>query len=407
MHILFLSDNFPPERNAAATRVYERACYWVKWGHKVTIVTSAPNFPEGKLFDGYKNKWYQVETMDGIKVVRVKTFIHSNTGVALRILDFLSYMVMAFVAGLFQKKIDVVVATSPQFFAAIGGWILSVVKRKPFVFELGDLWPASVVAVGAMKKSRMLCFLERIELFLYKRAAVIVALTKAFKKDLVERGIPQEKVEVIINGVDLNRYKPSKKDLILCKDYDLDNYFVAGYIGTHGMAQGLTNILDSAELLHDKKDIRFVFVGAGAERQHLIDIASQRRLDNVIFIPSQEKNAIAKFWSLCDMVLVHLRNNPVFKTVIPSKIFEAMAMGLPILLVAPQGEAKEIIDYEKAGVWVPAGNPKILSDTIMKLYSAPQKLRNYANNALIAASKYSREFQANKMLKVLEDVISK
>ena len=123
MKILFLSDNFPPERNAAATRVYERACYWTKWGHEVTILTCAPNFPEGELFSGYQNKWYQVEWMDGIRIVRVKTFMAKNSGFFLRVLDFVSYMIRAVIAGSFQNRPDVVMASSPQFFAAVGGWI--------------------------------------------------------------------------------------------------------------------------------------------------------------------------------------------------------------------------------------------------------------------------------------------
>ena len=150
MKILFLSENFPPESNAAATRVYERACYWADWGHQVTVITSAPNFPEGKLFSGYENKWKQFETMSGIRVVRVKTYIAANRGIAHRIFDFLSFMVTGFFAALKEERPDVIAATSPQFFTAVAGWAASAVRGIPFVFELGDLWPASIAAVGAM-----------------------------------------------------------------------------------------------------------------------------------------------------------------------------------------------------------------------------------------------------------------
>lgn len=176
MHILFLTENFPPERNAAATRVYERACYWVKWGHEVTVLTCAPNFPEGRVFPGYRNKWYQVEMVDGIRVVRLKTFITANEGIVLRTLDFLSFMGGAMVAGLFQKSPDVVISTSPQFFAAVGGWGLAGLRGKPFIFELGDLWPASIAAVGAMEQNEFLRWMERLELFLYRRSAAVIAL---------------------------------------------------------------------------------------------------------------------------------------------------------------------------------------------------------------------------------------
>ena len=151
MRILFLTENFPPETNAAATRVYERACYWASWGHEVTILTCAPNFPHGKLFDGYKNHWRKVEEMGDLRIVRVKTYVAANEGTFRRTTDFVSFMISAFFAGLFEKRPDVVVSTSPQFFAAVGGWALGVIRRSPFVFELGDLWPASIVAVGAMR----------------------------------------------------------------------------------------------------------------------------------------------------------------------------------------------------------------------------------------------------------------
>ena len=156
MHILFLSDNFPPERNAPASRVYEHACYWVRWGHRVTVITCAPNFPEGKVYAGYRNRWYQVEEVDGIRVVRVKTFIAKNEGVVRRTLDYLSFMVAGFGAGLLQLRPDVVVATSPQFFTSVAGWAVAALRRLPFVFELRDLWPASISAVGALQARKAL-----------------------------------------------------------------------------------------------------------------------------------------------------------------------------------------------------------------------------------------------------------
>ena len=162
MHVLFLTENFPPETNASATRVYERALYWVEWGHRVTVVTCAPNFPRGKLFPGYDNRWYRVAEISGIRVVRVKTFITKNQGVFLRTLDFLSFMASGSAAGLAQERPDVVVATSPQFFAAVAGWLVSAMRGVPFVFELGDLWPASIVAVGAIPGSAPLRWLEKL-----------------------------------------------------------------------------------------------------------------------------------------------------------------------------------------------------------------------------------------------------
>ena len=182
MRILFLTENFPPETNAAATRVYERACYWANWGHDVTIITSAPNFPQGRLYAGYRNRWYQTECMDGLKIVRVKTFIAPNSGTFLRPLDFLSFLFTAFAAGIVQPRAHVVSATSPQFFAAVAGWLVGLVRGVPFVFELGDIWPASITAVGAMNNNPALRLMERLEPFLYRRSDSVVALTRAFRE---------------------------------------------------------------------------------------------------------------------------------------------------------------------------------------------------------------------------------
>lgn len=406
MNILFLTENFPPERNAAASRVYERACYWVRWGHRVTVLTCAPNFPEGKVYEGYRNRWHQVEVMDGIRVVRVKTLIVRNEGVVLRTLDFLSFMIAAFIGGLVQARPDVVVATSPQFFTAVGGWVLSAVRGLPFVFELGDLWPASVSAVGAMKENFILRGLTRLELFLYHRSAKIVALSAAFKDNLTSRGVPAEKVGVVINGVDLARYAPRPCDPGLIKELGLEGCFVVGYLGTHGMAHALDRVLDAAELLRDRPAVRFLFVGAGAARASLVREASRRRLDNVVFVPAQPKEKMPAYWSVCDLALVHLKDTPLFTTVIPSKIFEAMGMGRGILLAAPEGEATRIVRETGSGVVVPPERPAVLADAVRELCHDKVSVQRLARNALLAAPRFSREKQACDMISVLEEVIA-
>jgi len=405
MKILFLTENFPPETNAAATRVFERSCYWAKWGHDVTILTSAPNFPQGKLHAGYQNRWRQVDGMDGLRVVRVKTYIAANRGAIRRTLDFLSFMVSAFIAGLFEKRPDVVVATSPQFFAAVGGWALGATRRVPFVFELGDLWPASIVAVGAMRPSLPVRLLEQLELFLYRRSASIVALTGAFKADLVGRDIQTGKIAVVPNGVDLWRYGARPKDRQLLAQWNLEGKFVIGYVGTHGMAHALMNVLYTAERLSEYNEICFLLVGAGAEREMLIREASNRHLDNVVFIAAQPKEQMPQIWSLCDVALVHLKNSSVFADVIPSKIFEAMGMGLPVLLAAPTGEASEIIRQDQAGIHVGAEDPGALADAIRKLVENPDVRGQFAQNSRRAALHHSREHQARHMMAVLDQVV--
>ena len=405
MKILFLTENFPPETNAAATRVYERALYWIRDGHAVTVLTSAPNFPEGKLFDGYANRWRHVEFIDGIRVVRVKTYIAPNKGVIWRTLDFISFMVSAFVNGLFEKRPDVICSTSPQFFAAVGGWMLAVCRRRPFVFELGDLWPASIVAVGAMKRSLALRLVEKLELFLYRRSAAVAALTHAFKRNLVSRGIDPQKIRVVRNGVDAGRYGVRPRDAELATARGLQDKFVVGYVGTHGMAHALDRVVKAADLLKDDDNIRILFAGAGAARDGLIEQARDLGLSNIVFLPMQPKDRVPDVWSLCDAALVHLKNDPAFTEVIPSKIFEAMAMGLPIVIAAPEGEATEIVAAEGAGVVVPPEDPAALAEAIRALHRGFEDRKKYAAHSLAATPRYSREKQASEMIEVFDAAI--
>lgn len=404
MRILFLSDNFPPEGNAPATRLYEHATRWVRAGHDVTVITCAPNFPEGRLFPGYRNAWRQVEWLDGIRVVRVKTYITANEGFLKRTLDYLSFMLMATVMSVFERRPDVVVATSPQFFCALAGWMVGVLKWRPFVFELRDLWPASIMAVGAMRKSLVIRLLERVELFLYRRADAIVSVTESFREDLVARGVPRGKIHVVLNGVDLDRYEPRERDAALAREFGLEGRFVAGYMGTHGMAHALPKVLEAAERLGHREDIAFFFAGSGAERARVEQLVAERGLRNVRLIPRQPKEAMPALWSLCDVAIVPLRDTPVFATVIPSKIFESMGMGVPILMSLPDGEATAIVRGTASGVCVPPEDPQAMAEAVVRLADAPLEMAALRRQARAAAPGFSREALASRMLGVLQQV---
>jgi colanic acid biosynthesis glycosyl transferase WcaI len=298
-----------------------------------------------------------------------------------------------------------VAATSPQFFAAVAGWAVGVCRRRPFVFELGDLWPNSISAVGAMKKGALLSLMEKVELFLYRRSAAVAALTQAFEDNLVSRGIPAEKIHVVLNGVDLPRYGPRLKDATLSTDWDIGDKFVIGYLGTHGMAHGLMNVLKAAEKLADEQDILFLFVGAGAEREMLLAEAERRGLTNVMFQPAQPKEKMPEIWSLCDVALIHLKDSPAFADVLPSKIFEAMGMGLPILLVSPDGEASRLLAKRQAGVWVQAGDPAAMAAAVADFKNDREKTKTYAEASLEAAPFHSREAQAKEIMAVFDTVV--
>lgn len=402
MRILFISDNYPPEVNAIATRVSERARYWIEEGHQLTVITCAPNFPQGRLYDGYRNHWYHEEDSKGVRVVRVKSFIAPNRGVYLRILDHLSFMMASFIAGLVQPRPDVVVATSPPLFVAVSGWAISAIRRLPFVFELADLWPGFFPAVGIMKRGALFRALEKLELFLYRRSRAVVALTNSFKNDLVKRTIDPAKIEVVRNGVELARYRPQARDEELTRVLGLKNEFVVGYIGTHGMAQGLSNVIEAAALLDEDAGIRFLFVGDGAERKHLIELSESRGLSNVSFLPPRPKDEMPRYWSLCDAALIHLKDAPSFAGIIPSKVFEAMGMGLPLIIVTPRGEVSELVLQEGTGTWVPAGDPTALARAVRDLSVNRSQLDTFARRSREAARHHTRRRQAEEMLSVLE-----
>ncbi len=398
MRILFLTDNFPPEVNAPAVRTFEHARLWVRAGHQVTVITCAPNFPRGRVFEGYRNRLVQREQLEGIRVVRVWTYIAENKGFLKRSLDYLSFALAATVAGLFEDA-DVVVATSPQFFTTWAGWALSRIKRRPWVFELRDLWPETIEAVGAVKHRWLLDLLERVELALYRDADAVVPVTPAFKANLTRRGIDPAKIHVVTNGVDRHYFQPRGGDPELRARLGLTQPFIIGYIGTHGLCHGLDFIVEHAAALAED-GVGFLFVGDGAAKAELVAQARRLGLQNVVFSEPVKKEEVADYLALVDASLVPLRKSDTFKTVIPSKIFESAAMRKPILL-GVEGQAKQILDEFGAGLsFEPENAAEFLA-------AARQLVAGSSTEALQAgcdrlAAAYGREELAGEMLEVLQ-----
>lgn len=403
LHILFLTDNFPPESNAPASRTFEHCREWVRAGHQVTVITCAPNFPKGKVFDGYRNKLWQQEEMSGIRVIRVWSYITANEGFIKRILDYQSFMLSATLVAPFVRRVDVVVGTSPQFFTACAAYLVSRMKRIPFVFELRDMWPESIKAVGAMKDSAVIRILERIEMFLYRKAARIVTVTHAFKDTLIRRGIDGTKVEVVTNGVDLSYFTPQVKDSELVQKFGLQGMFVAGYIGTHGMAHALETLLEAAlRLQHTPgaENVRLLFLGNGARRQNLEIQARVMGLENVLFLEAVPKDQVARYWSLLDVSVIHLRKSDLFTTVIPSKLFECMGMGLPVLH-GVAGESADIVLREQVGEVFESENAQRMVEGLLRMRNQSDTYESYQSNCLAAAKRYDRKNLAQTMLQVL------
>lgn len=400
MHILFITDNFPPEINAPATRTVEHCERWVAEGNEVTVITCAPNFPKGILFEGYKNNIYVTETIRGVKVIRVWSYIASNSGTIKRIADYMSFMVSAFFAGLFVKKIDIIIATSPQFFTTWAAAALSKVKKAPWIFELRDIWPESIIAVGALRDGLIFKLLEKIEIMLYESATKIVSVSGGFKKNLVRRGVSAEKICTVMNGVDLEAFQPKPTSLPLRGRYHINTPFLVGYIGTHGLAHGLQSILETASLAQKDEqlaDIGFVFLGEGEKKEWLKNVAETLELRNVFFLDSVEKKEIGEHIAMLDAAIVHLRASNLFHSVIPSKIFEFMAMGIPIIHCV-EGESATIVSESGAGLLLPPENPVEILNAIKSLRDNPELKSKLAEHGVAAAQRYDRQAMAMEML---------
>lgn len=402
MKVLFITDNFPPEYNAPATRTFEHCRAWVENGVDVTVVTCAPNFPQGRVYPDYKNRLIQHECLEGINVIRVWSYMARNVGFVRRVADYLSFSFMAFWASLFRSY-DVIVATSPQFFTTFTAFALSKIRRKPWVFELRDLWPESIDAVGAVKSRRLISLLEKIELHLYRDAALVVAVTDAFKENLVRRGIPPQKISVITNGVDSKRFRPSSKDQTLVQELGLNGKFVIGYLGTHGLAHGLDFIVRSLAGFGDQS-VHFLFVGDGAEKQKVLELAGSLGVTNATFIDSVPKSEMARYLSAFDAALVPLRRSETFKTVIPSKIFESAAMEKPILL-GVDGQARKIVEQYEAGIFYEPENSEDFQLKVSRLLQEAGLYKALQAGCRTLADAYDRERLANIMLDDLKAVV--
>lgn len=402
MKILFITDNFPPEVNAPATRTFEHCKRWMESEDvEITVITCAPNFPHGKVYEGYRNKLCQKEHIDGIEVIRVWSYITANSGFVKRVLDYVSFALSAFFVGLFQKH-DVIIATSPQFFTTWTGWALSKVRRKPWIFELRDLWPESIKTVGAMEQGRIIDTLEKIELGLYRDADKVVAVTDAFKANLISRGIEAEKIEVVTNGSNMELFSPRVKDEKLLEELQLEGKFVIGYIGTHGMAHSLDFIVRAIAKVEDPQ-IHFLFIGDGAMKAKIVAMAEESQLKNVTFLDPVSKEEVPRYLSICDVSLAPLKKEDNFKTVIPSKIFEASAMQKPTLL-GVEGQAQEIIEAYDAGLCFEPENEKDFLEKLEQIRDT-ERYQTLQEGCARLAKDFDRKHLADKMLGIIMKVV--
>lgn len=411
MKILFFCHYFPPEVNAPASRTYEHAIRWVRAGHDVTVVTCAPNCPDGVVFAGYRNKLRsQTEMIDGIRVVRVWTWIAPNKGMVFRILNYISYMLSAVWSALWLPRPDVVVSTSPQFFCGWAGVWYHWLKRVPFVLEIRDIWPESIAAVGAMKKGLVTRFLEWLERRMYLAADRIVTVGHGYKEQIAAKVPVGDRISVVMNGVDAELFAPRPRDAEFLKQWGLEKKFVCSYVGTIGMAHGLEVVVRAARILQEqgRTDIAFLIVGDGARRSELERLAAQEGVQqHVIFTGRMSRDQMPTVLASSDACLVHLRKTELFETVVPSKIFETMAMGRPIIM-GVRGESREIVKAAGAAIEMEPESETDLVHGLLKLADDAAFRESLSHSArAYVLEHYDRSQQAAKMLKVFEGLVRK
>jgi len=410
--ILYVSQYFPPEMGAPAARVSELSRHWVRAGHDVTVLTGFPNHPDGVIRPEYRTRFRRMisrEILEGIKVVRTWLLPFPNRKAYERMLNYSSFCLSAGIAGSFLARPDVVIATSPQLLVGLSGWWIAKLKRVPLVLEVRDLWPESLAAVGVGGANSLLHrALGKIADFLYREATQIVVVTPAFREHLIKKWrVPEDKISVVQNGVETGLFSPGDGGR-LRRSLDAEGKFVVSYIGTLGLAHGLETVIAAAENLQGTDpNVQFLLVGEGADRERILALAESKMLRNLRFVPQQARKKIPAYISASDACLVLLKKSDVFETVIPTKMLEFMSCGRPVIL-GVNGQAREILEQSRGGLYVEPENPIALCEAIRELQqhnalrdSMGREGRDYVVQNL------SRERTAGNYIEVLNRLLPK
>ena len=411
MKILYVSQYFPPEMGAPGARVAELSRHWVQAGHQVTVLTGFPNHPTGVVPLEYRAELRRLvmrEKVGGVNVVRSWLLPFPNRKAYERMLNYSSFSVSSAITGLFLSRPDVVIATSPQLLVGLSGWWLARLPRVPFVFEVRDLWPESLAAVGmGDPNSSLHRGLAKIAGFLYRRCDRVVVVSPAFKDHLIEHWqVPPKKISVIENGVETGLFSPGAPDRELRRELGAEGKFLVCYIGTMGMAHGLETLVEAAARLRDSApQVLFLLVGEGAEKSHITSLARSRGLTNLRFVDQQPREKIPVYIRASDVCLVLLKKSELFKTVIPTKMLEFMACARPVIL-GVDGQSRKIVDEAQAGLFMEPENPDALAEAILHL-AADSELRESmgSNGARHILRHFSRQQTAKDYLAVLRSVV--
>jgi glycosyltransferase involved in cell wall biosynthesis len=399
--LLFVTDNFPPENNAPSYRTYAHCIAWKKLGWEISILTSVPNAPKGKVFAGFKNRIFQTQKIDGIFVHRVWTFIAANTGFYVRIIDFLSFFVAALVSALFIKKHDIVISTSPQFFAGCAGFFISKIHRAKWVLEIRDLWPESIATVGRLsEQSKIYKLLFNIAMFMYVKADKIIVVTEQTREILINYGINGNKVIVARNGIEGADEIFFSNISRICLSQITDRKIRVGYVGTIGEAHALETLIEAAEILNDSDAFEFFLIGNGSKQKELRELSIKKKLQNLHFITELNSHNRNELLSKLDVGVITLKDDPLFETVIPSKIFDYAVAKLPIL-IGVRGEAQSIVENSNLGFYFEPENASQLVSRLIHIKAGRLKLDNKEREKFVKC--HSRSIVAKKIVDFIID----
>jgi len=413
--ILYVSQYFPPEMGAPSARVAELAHHWSETGHDVSVLTGFPNHPTGIVPEEWRSRVRRLayhEKVGRVDVYRTWLWPLPNRKAHERMRNYASFCLSAAVRGLTIPRPDVIIASSPQLLVGLSGWWLAFTRQIPLVFEVRDLWPESLAAVGVGGENSLLHkTLGAVANFLYQRSDRIVVVTAAFKDHLIQhRGVPAEKIDVVENGVETDLFAPAPPPVVtaLRKELGAESRFLACYVGTMGMAHGLETLLEAAARLQSENpDVLFLLIGEGAEKERIKALAESRRLDNVQFLDQQPRERIPAFISASDACLVLLKKTDVFKTVIPTKMLEFMSCARPVIL-GVEGQAQQIVEEAGAGLVIEPENATALASAINQLAANPKHARMLGDKGrAYILQNFSRARTAQTYIQVLQDLLKR
>jgi len=413
MKILYVSQYFPPEMGAPAGRASELSRLWVEDGHEVTVLTGFPNHPTGIVPPEYRSKFRCLvtrESVEGVNVVRTWLLPFPNRKAYERMLNYSSFCVSSATTGVFLDRPDLVIASSPQLLVGLSGWWLARCNGAPFIFEVRDLWPESLAAVGMGSSNSVLHrSLAKIAGFLYRSCDRLVVVTPAFKKYLIEHWrVPEAKVFVVENGVDANLFSRHPLSVDLKRKLGAEEKFVVSYIGTMGNAHGLETLVEAATFLRERApNVLFLLVGEGAEKARILSLARSRGLTNMRFVDQQPREKIPAYISASDACLVLLKRAELFKTVLPTKMLEFMACARPVIL-GVDGHARSVMEQANAGIFVPPEDPASLVEAVARLAADPVLCASLGRNGRRhVLQHFSRQQTARLYIDILQDLLGR